>query len=298
MHTMSGDFHLPDDWRDLSIEGLRDTLMIVGAPDVGKSTFARYLFEGLQARSRSVGLLDGDPGQSALGTPATITLSLSKGDGPSFPPGGRIWRRFIGATSPAGHMLSVLVGAARLVEAAYAAGAEAIVYDTSGLIDPSQGGYALKLAKVDLLQPSQFFVLQRESELESLLQSLEQSDRVPVTKLRPSPRARRRKQAERQRYRARKFASYFSDAPIHDIAWRSKAVIPTPTFDPGRLLAFEDRNGFTLELGLVKGIRRGSDRLSVMTPLGSMEQVVHIHVGDLVLDLETYRDHITRVMWT
>lgn len=289
---------LPDDWRDLPLDGLQGTLMILGAPDAGKSTFARYLFEQLQAHSRRVGFLDGDPGQSALGPPTTLTLSLSIGGDSPFPPTGPTWRRFIGSTSPAGHMLPVVAGAARLAEAAYTAGAEAIVYDTSGLVDPAQGGYALKMAKIDLLQPAHVFVLEQECELESLVRPLKRSQRVPVTRLQTSQRARRRSQAERQRYRAQQFETYFSGAEKLDVDWRSKAVIPAARFEPGRLLAFEDRQGFAIELGLVEEMDPRTKCITVKTPLRSMDEVARIHIGDLVLSKATYQDRISRVMWS
>jgi polynucleotide 5'-hydroxyl-kinase GRC3/NOL9 len=118
--------------------------MVIGAPDTGKTTFARYLFTELCRVKGQSAFLDGDPGQSTLGPPATITLGLSEPGTTGFPPNGKIWRWFIGSTTPAGHMLPLLVGAARLVKAAHSAGIQTIVYDSSGLIDPAAGGAALK----------------------------------------------------------------------------------------------------------------------------------------------------------
>jgi hypothetical protein len=46
---------------------LRGTLMVIGAPDTGKSTFAQYLYRRLCAESRCVAYLDGDPGQEMGG---------------------------------------------------------------------------------------------------------------------------------------------------------------------------------------------------------------------------------------
>jgi len=48
---------------------------------------------------------------------------------------------FVGSITPQGHMLPVLVGAARLAKAAVEYGAEVVVYDTSGLVDVSRGGW-------------------------------------------------------------------------------------------------------------------------------------------------------------
>ena len=36
---------IPEAWEKLSLEGVNGVHMVVGAPDVGKTTFARYLFQ-------------------------------------------------------------------------------------------------------------------------------------------------------------------------------------------------------------------------------------------------------------
>jgi polynucleotide 5'-hydroxyl-kinase GRC3/NOL9 len=151
-------------WKELGLEGLNGILMVVGASDVGKSTFARYLFRRLCRSSTGVAYLDGDPGQSSLGPPTTMTLALARQGESTFPPCGPLWRGFVGSVSPAGHMLPVLTVAARLTGAAKKAGAQVIIYDTTGLVDPSRGGIALKLAKIDLLRPSVLLAIQREPE--------------------------------------------------------------------------------------------------------------------------------------
>jgi polynucleotide 5'-hydroxyl-kinase GRC3/NOL9 len=100
---------------------------------VGKSTFARYLYQRLVIEGKQAAYLDGDPGQSLLGPPTTLTLALGELGEPGkhgFPPSGEVRRWFIGSVSPSGHMLPLLVGAARLVRAAFALGGGR-VYDTS-----------------------------------------------------------------------------------------------------------------------------------------------------------------------
>ena len=82
-----------------------------------------------------------------------------------------VWRSFLGSTTPAGQILPVLVGGARLVRASRSAGSE-VVYDTTVLIDPNRGGTHLKLAKRGLLRPSVLFAMQRDRELDPLLISL------------------------------------------------------------------------------------------------------------------------------
>ncbi|MFH1627997.1 MAG: Clp1/GlmU family protein [Pseudomonadota bacterium] len=66
------------EWEQINVSQLSGTLLVVGAPDVGKSTFARYLYGRLRASLPCVAYLDGDPGQSSLGPPTTMTLTLIK----------------------------------------------------------------------------------------------------------------------------------------------------------------------------------------------------------------------------
>jgi polynucleotide 5'-hydroxyl-kinase GRC3/NOL9 len=150
---------IPGAWQKLDLSELAGMLMVIGAPDVGKTTFARYLFGQVAAEGYRVAFLDGDPGQTSLGPPTTMTVSLAGAGETGYPPKGESWRWFVGSTSPSGHMLQVLSSAARLMQAA---AASITVYDTSGLVDPKLGGAALKFAKIDLLRPTLVFAIQKD----------------------------------------------------------------------------------------------------------------------------------------
>ncbi len=281
---------IPRAWEQLTIDNLHGTLMIIGAPDVGKSTFARYLYRRLCAALPCVAFLDGDPGQSTLGPPTTLTLAVGRENDHSFPPSGLQRRWFIGSVSPRRHMLPMLVGASRLVAAAYRAGAKAVVYDTCGLVDPSQGGSALKLSKIDLLRPTVVFAIQRRYELESLLVSLRRSRRVRVVDLRPARGVQRRDLSTRRAYRAARFAQYFADARPLTVHWGRLAVFPAPAFAPHRLVSFEDPEGFSRGLGVVMENDPRQKQAVLYTPLASTEGTDALRVGDVLVDLETFGD--------
>jgi polynucleotide 5'-hydroxyl-kinase GRC3/NOL9 len=281
---------VPLKWAQLAVERLRGTLLVVGASDVGKSTFSRYLYGRLCAGSVRTAFLDGDPGQSTLWPPTTITLAIGRAGETVFPPQGRTLHWFVGATTPRGHMLPLLVGAARLVQAAYEAGAEAVVYDTSGLIGPVEGGLTLKLAKVDLLRPSAVFAIQRRGELERLLVPLRRSRRVRPIDLQPSGAARQKSTPERQAHRADQFASYFRSGRLVEIEWSKMAVLPSPGFAPNRLVALEDADGFVLGLGIVLDHDVRARRVTLHTPLASLDGLDTLHLADVVVAPGTFRD--------
>lgn len=283
---------VPDEWERLNLEGLRGVLLVVGGTDVGKSTFTRYLYARLQRErpDEALAFVDGDPGQSRFGPPTTLTLVPGPLPESGFPPVPPARRYFIGSTTPSGHLLPSLVGAARL---AAAAGEATVVYDTSGMIAPSAGGLALKSAKIELLRPAAVIAIQQESELQALLVPLRRSRRTQVISLRPAPEVRRRSREVRRRSRAGQFAAYFASAGLLKVDWTRLAIFPRPQFSLGRLAALEDREGFTLALGIVVNVDRESRRASLYTPLDTLEGVNALRLGDMVLDPETFEE--TRV---
>lgn len=280
---------IPPAWEQIDLSEMRGTLFVIGAPDVGKSTFAQYLYRRLCAQPRRAAYLDGDPGQSTLGPPATMTLALGASGDDSFPPRGRTWRRFIGAVSPMRHMLPVVVGASRLVQAAQEVGADTIVYDTSGLVNPAQGGPALKQAKVDLLRPAAAFGIQRDQESEAVLSPLRHG-RVCVIDLHPSPAVQARDVATRQAHRASQFARYFAGARPLMVDWSRLAVMPSPRFVFSQLVALENADGFTLGLGIVVLSDAAARQAKLLTPLASLDGVRALRLGDVMLDPKTFQD--------
>ena len=88
--------------------------MVIGESDTGKTTLVTAIANTLRARRPGVAVIDADLGQSEIGPPTTIGL-------------GRIRRRvgrladadvvalyIVGVTSPARHLLRVVVGTRRM----------------------------------------------------------------------------------------------------------------------------------------------------------------------------------------
>jgi len=281
---------IPPEWEKLPFDKMSGMVMVVGAPDVGKTTLAKYLFWRLNQDFEHVAFLDGDPGQSTLGPPTTFTLSVSDKIGGRFPPANRLRRIFIGSVSPRGHMLRVIVGAARLTQVAVENDVRAIIYDTSGFIDSLRGGHALKQAKIDLLHPAYLVAIQKEDELERFVSPLRMSQRVRVIVMKPSLAVRKRNLSARQIYRSEHFRQYFANARRLEMNWDRFPVIPYPRFMLNRLLAFEDMDGFVLSLGIIEKIERVSRTISIVTSLPSLAKVNTIHLGDVLIDRETFQD--------
>ncbi len=281
---------VPVSWQHLPIGGWSGVVIVLGAPDSGKSTLARYLYGRLCAAGRRALFLDGDPGQSTLGPPATLTLAAGLPGDPPFPPTGPRWRRFVGATSPRGHMLSLLTVAARLVERAREAGAEVIVYDTSGLVNPAQGGVNLKWAKIELLQPTAVIAIQRDQELEPLLVPLRRLLGDRLVELRPAAAVQPRDPLTRRAYRAAQFARYFAGARPLLLDLRRLAVLPGPGFAFNQLVGLEDAAGFLVALGIVRRADLPRGEVVLWAPDISAAEFVALRAGDLTVDPATYQD--------
>jgi len=291
----SNPLEIPPAWASLDDSILGGTVLVLGASDVGKSTFIRYLYQRLQARpGEVVAVLDGDPGQTSLGPPGTLTLTFDPQaaamDGPPSRAGQRCWRYCVGSTSPRGHMLTMVVGAARLVQAGREAGAQTILMDTSGLIDPAQGGFALKSAKIDLLQPQALIAIQKEQELEGLLLPLKRARRTQVVRLKPAGAARARSTGERREHRRRQYERHFQRARLLSFDWSKTAVFPFPRFSLQRLVALEDAQGFTLALGIVSAIDRAARQVTLLAAWEDPGAVNALRLTDMLLDPLTFKD--------
>jgi polynucleotide 5'-hydroxyl-kinase GRC3/NOL9 len=265
--------------------------MIIGAPDTGKSTLARYLFLKTVHHGLVAAFLDADVGQSTLGLPTTlnVTLAAERGDD-RFPPQGSWTSYFVGATSPRGHMLPSVIGAYRLQQKALALGAQAVVVDTSGLVDREQGGKALKQAKIELLAPDLVIALQRDRELEPILWPLRNDRRVRTIEFRVSPHVVERPREARINRRREQLARYLAGARSHLIALRRMAVYDLERLAIGAVAALQDAEGFVLGLGVVERMNQLDGTVALLTPLLALDDVASLRFGTARWDLTSQRE--------
>jgi hypothetical protein len=132
--------------------------------------------------------------------------------------------------------------------------------------------------------------LQRGNEMESLLVPLRKSQRTRVIDLTLSGAIERRSTEARRARRVAQFAGYFHQAAPRKVAWRSMAVLPSPSLDWHRLVAFEEVDGAMLGLGIMLDSDRRLGEMTIYTPLRSLDRVDSLYVGDLVLDPSTFQD--------
>jgi polynucleotide 5'-hydroxyl-kinase GRC3/NOL9 len=220
-------------------------VMLVGGLDTGKTTLGRAIaLAGLEA-GRRVAYLDADVGQKAVGPPTAVTLRLM--DAPAdIETLDRVdGLYFVGATSPQGQLLPLVVGAGRLQGRAFDEDSELIVVDTSGLVSGVYG-QLLKYHKIELLQPDIVVGLQRGEELEPLLGIVQRFFSSEVVVLPVHPGAVPTSVEERARNREGRLRAYFAE-PLQ--RWRVKPTVFMPTLPA----LFEQRLLDRLLVGLVDG---------------------------------------------
>ncbi len=293
--TMNQDnIMVPETWRALDVAGWRSPILIFGASDSGKSTFARYLYGRLAAQHDKVVFIDADIGQSSFGLPGMIVAGLSMGRGTQdFPPGGARRMRFVGSNTPVGSVPAVLTSLYRMKRFALREKAGAVLVDTSGLIDSLHGGADLKWAKVELFRPCTVVALVREQELEPLLSPLRHLPDVNLVQLPVCDAVCPRPTEARRAYRAACYRAYFAPAQRLPLVYRQLAVFPDWDFTPGRLAALEGRDGFVLALALVESANDAIVRDGVVwlrTPWSGRGQITTLRLGNLRIDMETYQD--------
>jgi polynucleotide 5'-hydroxyl-kinase GRC3/NOL9 len=257
-----------EEWETAAARFVQDggTVMVLGAPDTGKSTLCRYLVYRSFAAGHRVALLDLDLGQSHLGPPATLGLALfppqRPGDEGEIPEA----LAFIGQTSPLGAILEVAVGCRVLVDIALSLGCTRVVVNTSGLIRGT-GALILKRAEAQLLQPALILALARARELEPLLRDLMgavsskgSSDGWSIICLPVSSRAVSRSPEERRFFREGRFRRYFKKArrlvlPWRQLVWEGQPWGHGDPLDHVTLEHFHQRLGITPLYGESQGRR-------------------------------------------
>jgi polynucleotide 5'-hydroxyl-kinase GRC3/NOL9 len=197
---------IPEAWDAATEEileaGLR-RLLLLGAADVGKSSFCRLLIERLLAAGRDVAVVDADIGQKDLGPPAAVTLGYPKLGG-ALSDTTPVGFFFVGATSPIGRLLPLALGTAMFARDAEAA---STIVNTTGMIDCN--GRVLKGYKIEAVRPDAIVAIERSGELAPILAA---HWHIHTIRLTPSPLAQPRGRMQRRAARERAFARYFGPA--------------------------------------------------------------------------------------
>ncbi|CEK18544.1 Clp1/GlmU family protein [Chthonomonas calidirosea] len=198
------------------------TVLLLGASDTGKTTFARLLLNRWAVMGRTSAFLDADIGQSEVGPPGTIGMAYVTKPLETFAALVPEGLAFVGTTMPMGNLLEIVTGVKRLAERAQG---HPQVVDTGGFIQGA-GAQRLAVALAVLLQPAHIVGLQRAGELEPILRLLRGAHWEVHTPGVPEEIGRKTPFFRAQR-RSLRFAAYFYEATLQTYSFRKVPLLGT-----------------------------------------------------------------------
>lgn len=144
-------------------------VVLVGGLDAGKSRLSRAIAAAGIAAGRTIAYVDADLAQKSVGPPTCVGLRIPRSEEDLEPDRLRVPEAiyFVGAISPQGQLLPLVVGTARMLAHAREAGADLVIVDTNGLVSGVYG-QLLKYHKIEMLQADTVVGLQRGEELDPL----------------------------------------------------------------------------------------------------------------------------------
>jgi polynucleotide 5'-hydroxyl-kinase GRC3/NOL9 len=271
--------------RDLMAGRERCTAYLLGSSDLGKSTLCRYLVSELAARDTAA-YLDCDTGQATIGPPTTAGLALFSGDPPRLR---QTILRFVGSTSPQGHLLQELVSTARLLDSARGIGVRYVIIDSPGWVRGSAAG-EFQVRMIDLLNPDILVAIQEADELAGILANFRSRTGMTIRQLAPSSHALVRSRLWRARYRQERFRSYFAGHTGEEISLEGTGFhgkIPDSFRDDdwkNLLVALCDRDMRIISLAIVEKLDIPAGVLRVRVPPADLSQVSSVQVGSIKLE--------------
>ncbi len=189
------------------------TILVLGAPDCGKSTFVQAAVSALTQAGRSVAAVDCDLGQSEIGPPGTIGAARAEA-GAEF----RFLRDlpvaasyFVGAISPNRHTLDVCAGAVQVTRAIKKSRPDFVLVDTDGYVQGREARQ-FKQKLCEMLLPQVVVALSRGSELDPLLLAFRNRDFPDLWRVPTAAAAQRKTPAARATRRTARFLAALDGA--------------------------------------------------------------------------------------
>ncbi len=261
-------------------------VLVIGASDTGKTTLIEYLARRLCGLCRTA-IVDLDMGQSHIGPPTTVGWAILPEDFNDLSSLKEEEFYFTGSTTPVGNLLPSITGAKLMTERAIER-CQKVIVDTTGLIsEPS--GRVLKQFKIDLLRPDIIICLERECELNHILEPYRYQD-IKILTLRPPDSLRHKSPQERAEYRYRRMLSYLQKSIVRDFVIDETGIIFMGerheidfTLLKNRIVSLRDNKNKDMAIGIIEQVKPGEGRLYIRAP-EIKEKPSTIVIGRAVFD--------------
>lgn len=210
---------IPPSWKDavnkvLSVDG-RVEVAVVGGIDSGKTSFCIYLTNMALSLGRKVALIDGDLGQSDIGPPGTLGLSVVKKpiiDPFNLKPDHLV---FIGITSPYKVIEQTINGLVELRNKAVSLGSDFIVINTDGWVEGDEA-VSYKCRLIERLEPNFVIALESSEILKPITDSLVNMEAEVLVSESPK-NIKKRDRETRKIIREASYKRYLRDAKVRSM---------------------------------------------------------------------------------
>lgn len=272
------------EWEELikNLKQQKGTALLIGATDSGKSTLAKYLVEKLLKENKKISIVDADVGQSTLGLPGTITMKvfINEEDIKNLNFDKMF---FVGSINPAKKITEMIEGSKKMVNLCRRR-SEFIIVDTTGLIS-GEIGRTLKIGKIRAIRPEYIVAIQRDNELEHIINNIED---VFIYRIKASRLAKFRGKEARSYYRKKKFLDYFDEREISEFLlnyndvkffYNNKQIIMREgDFKKGTIIGL-NHNDETIGLGEI--IEIGDKEVFFKSPLRLLKGINRVIFSDI-----------------
>lgn len=200
----------PEKWEKVAGEFLEKgkISLVIGPVDTGKTTFIKWFLNYLVEKGLKVALIDADIGQSTIGPPGTIGLSIVDSKVDNINELKPFTIDFVGTISPSGNLMNCIISLRNALDRALKFSADKIIIDTTGMIREAEGIF-LKQSKIELLKPDFILYFSRNDELLPILSPFKKITAFTLRRLEINDEVKKKSPEFRGTERKRKFTSYF-----------------------------------------------------------------------------------------
>ena len=267
----------------LSVQKKPVVVLVLGKVDSGKSSYCTYLVNKLVDDKCRVAVLDGDLGQSDIGSSGTVGYAVTSKPVTELYDLKLESAFFIGVTSPMMAMARTIEGLAALKAEIFQGPVDFVVVNTDGWVE-GDIAVAYKTALVKELKPDVVVGVQVGDELEGLIANMEQN----VVTVEVSSSLRQRTAEKRKNLREMTYARYLKGAklqcyPISQVAIEPREALPKNQVpEKGVLVGLYGSGGKFLGIGVLREINQMRRVLKVQTAVSTKPS--RIVIGKVCLD--------------